>query len=61
MKCFEFQSLDMQIHLEAKLRKQQMESEVDSRWLQQEENNLVSYDICLLVELHLLMKNTSCQ
>lgn len=31
----------MQIHLEAKLRKQQMESEVDSRWLQQEENNLV--------------------
>ncbi|XP_037032319.1 focal adhesion kinase 1 isoform X2 [Bradysia coprophila] len=33
-------SLDKQIHLEAKLRKQQMESEVDSRWLQQEENNL---------------------
>lgn len=27
--------------MEAKLRKQQMESEVDSRWLQQEENNLV--------------------
>lgn len=32
----------MQIHLEAKLRKQQMESEGDSRWLQQEENNLVN-------------------
>lgn len=38
----------MQIHLEAKLRKQQMESEVDSRWLQQEENNLVSIPTCLL-------------
>lgn len=36
------QSLDTQTHLEAKLRKQQMESEVDSRWLQQEEINLVS-------------------
>lgn len=34
---------DPQFHLEAKLRKQQMESEVDSRWLQQEENNLVNF------------------
>lgn len=32
---------DPQVHLEAKLRKQQMESEVDSKWLQQEEHNLV--------------------
>lgn len=32
-------------NLEAKLRKQQFESEVDSKWLQQEENNLVGYTI----------------
>lgn len=42
----------MQIHLEAKLRKQQMESEGDSRWLQQEENNLVNVVERLLFELY---------
>ncbi|GAB0087013.1 focal adhesion kinase 1 [Sergentomyia squamirostris] len=31
---------DVSVHLEAKLRRQQMESEVDSRWLHQEETNL---------------------
>lgn len=30
------------MNLEAKLRKQQIESEVDSKWLQQEETNLVN-------------------
>lgn len=42
IKNLHLQNLDTQIHLEAKLRKQQMESEVDSRWLQQEEINLVN-------------------
>ena len=29
--------------IEAKLRQQQLQSEADSRWLHQEESNLVSY------------------
>lgn len=57
----------MQIHLEAKLRKQQMESEVDSRWLQQEENNLVNIFTCslfqlpfvLTVNIHFLLEKSS--
>lgn len=41
--------------MEARLRKQQMESEVDSRWLQQEENNLVNVLTCIvLVELRIV-------
>ena len=30
--------------LEAKLRQQQLQSEADSRWLHQEESNLVSFN-----------------
>lgn len=42
-------------HLEAKLRKQQMESEGDSRWLQQEEHNLVrdKHTHCKFTELQI--------
>lgn len=32
----------IQEDLETKLRKQKIESEIDSKWLQQEESNLVS-------------------
>ena len=34
--------LEQQRLLEARLRQQQLQSEADSRWLHQEENNLVS-------------------
>jgi hypothetical protein len=33
-----------------KLRQQQLQSEEDSRWLHQEENNLVSYSLSLTVQ-----------
>lgn len=37
--------------IEAKLRKQQLESEIDSKWLIQEENNLVRMIKCINFEI----------
>jgi hypothetical protein len=41
------------IELEQRLRKQQKESEEDSRWLQEEESNLVSNNIKFYLKQHL--------